>query len=174
MSHGTPEVITGARGPRDEREAIVAAAQAKRIPGPVEIPANEVWFQAKYTRYRVQLTAPADQRLPDGRVLRENPVVAQFEGTMLKLKKDNKKDAKKIELLMAHPRFGTDFVDFSTVLANAKTAERDRATAVLQDPEQRRLIVEALKAEGVDFDLPTPPKSRGQSKKAEAEADSSK
>jgi hypothetical protein len=167
---GNPETITGARGPAEERSSLVQQKLAERRTGAVEIPENEVWYQARFTRYRVQLTAPQDNRLPDGRILRTNPLVAQFDNAMLRLKKDKEKDAKKIELLEEHPSLGRDFWHFADVLEQQKTQEREQAVDVLADPDQRKLIIEALKAEGGDFELP---KSSSRKAKGKVEADES-
>jgi hypothetical protein len=174
MSLKEPEVLTGARGGPEERKQLGAAQAAKRGTGPDEIPANEVWFQARFTRYRVQLTAPQDQKLPDGRVLRENPIVGQFDKAMLRLRKDIKKDAKAIELLRKHRSYGRDFWDFADVLEQMRQKEVDDAVSVLKDPSKKALILAQLKAEGVDFVLPEKQASKsGRSKKGEAEATSS-
>lgn len=163
----TPEVLTGARGTADERAAIAAEKAAKRSPGVVEVPENEIWFQGKYTKLRVQLTAPEDVRLPDGRVKRGKPLVAQFDGGFLRIKK-NKKNEELIQLLSEHESYGINFWNFQDVVEKQRKAETDKVVQILQDPKQRELILASLKAEGVDFVLPT--RSSGGQKGAKAEA----
>lgn len=168
-----PEMITGARGPRDQRTAQAEAQVAERRPGALVIPDNEVWFQAKYRRYRVQLTAPQDERLPDGRIRRGAPIVAQFDDYFLRLKLDKKKDEEKLNYLLEHDSLGTDFWNFQTILDAQKESARTQAVSTLADPEQRKLIIAALQAEGVEFELPNQTKSRKAGKKGEAEAGAS-
>jgi hypothetical protein len=156
MSLKQPEVVTGARGPRDETKVITVdpsnVSDRAQVAG--AIPEGEVWFQAQYSRLRVQLTAPQDEKLPDGRVRREAPIVAQFNNAMLRLKKSKPKEARIIELLDEHESKGRLFWNFQDVVDRQEKAEREKAIAVLANPKQRALIVEALKAEGADFSLP--------------------
>lgn len=158
-----PEVVTGARGPYDVRKAQAAAARASEPTQGPRIPEDEVWFQGSYARLRIQLTAPIPDRLPDGRVVRLPALVGQFEGAMLRLKKSKEEDAKKIELLRAHPQYGTLFWDFQDVLDQQDEDARTQVTTTLRtqlaDPKQRKLILDALSAEGVDFVLPDAPAS---------------
>jgi hypothetical protein len=160
VSLNNPDVIAGARGPRDERDAIVKARNAERPAGPVEIPDGEVWYQSRYSRYRIQLTSPEIQRLPDGRIMGDRPIVAQFVDGFLRLKPEkNKLDKKTVELLTDHPQLGNLFWNYEDTLRRVKQAQVEQATSVLRDPEKRKLIVAALQAEGVQFDLPAPSKT---------------
>lgn len=156
----TPEVLTGARGPRDERLALEQAAIAKRLPGLPSIPEGQVWFKSKYYRLRVQLTAPEDVRLPDGRLKRGVGLVVQFNEGFAKL--NEKKDAERIQLLRERENFGIDFWDFQTEIDAMVKEQQENAVTVLRDPRSREAIVKQLIAEGVDFALPT--RSKKQSK----------
>lgn len=151
MAVKNPEIVAGARGPRSTRTPKESADQVQG-----QVPEGQVWYQSKYARYRIQLTAPKDVHLPDGRVKTDAPIVAQFEGAMLKLNLKKEKDRNANELLQEHENLGTMFWNFQDVLDKKRADERERAITVLQDPEQKRLIVEALRAEGVDFALPAP------------------
>ena len=169
MSLREPEVIAGARGPREERKTLGDAHTAKRGTGVATIPDGEVWYQARHSRLRVQLTSPPDVILPDGRVKRELPIVAQFDQSFLKLNPVKKEKDRKIAALLAeHPSLGTGFWNFQDVLDTQQKQDRDRTLTVLQDPDQRKLIIEALKADGVDIELPAP-RTRSKSKDGEAQ-----
>lgn len=152
MSLGNPEVLTGARGPQDE-----VIEKPKARPGRYQqIPEGKVIFQAIAGRYRLQLTAPEDLRLTDGRIQRgERPLVAQFAEYMLVC--DEKKDAKMIELIRAHPDFGREFWDLKDKLVLAKEKQTKSAVDFVlgADEDQKAAILEALlQGKSADFDLP--------------------
>jgi hypothetical protein len=132
-----------------------------------------VWYQARYTQYRKQLTAPKDVHLPDGRVKTDAPIVAQFKDAMLRLKLSKEKDRRIHELLQEDDNLGVMFWNFQDVIDRGKRQERERAISVLQDPEQKRLIVEALRAEGQDFALPAVPEPETESGDGESEPSTS-
>lgn len=150
----TPEIVTGARGPRE----LVAP---KEIRGPVGIPEGKRVFRAKATRYRLQLSAPEDLRLGDGRIVKgPKPLVAQFGEGFLIL--DLKKDADRIGLITQHVDYkgngGLDDVwDFADEIAEARENRLSTAvqTALQATPEERAAILEALAAgDAEDFKLP--------------------
>jgi hypothetical protein len=154
MSLTNPEVIAGARGPREERDALARSQAAERTQVRTAIPEGEVWYQGLYSKLRIQLTAPIADRLPDGRVRQDKALVAQFDNYFLRLKLSHKKDKALYDLLEEHPSKDKLFWNFSKVIEKRDQDARDKAVAVLQDPGQRELILQALKAEGVDFQLP--------------------
>lgn len=146
-----PEIIAGARGPIDVRQSMQTAAEARRGPGLAAIPSGKVVFQSKWTKYRLQLTAPEEHKTSDGRIKRDKAIVIQFNENMAIL--DEKKDARAIELALEHSQYGNDFWDFKTVLEGIKVKKVQEAVATLADPEYKAAIIEALRAEGVDFEL---------------------
>lgn len=164
-----PEIVTGARGPRGTRPPKSAEPESVQAAG--GIPENEVWYQARYARLRVQLTAPQDTKLPDGRIIVSEPTVAQFDQSMLKLNLDKEKDKKIHNLLQEHVNLNNTFWNFQDVLDQAKRDEREAAIKPLRDPDQRRLIIEALQAEGVDFEMPKAPPSSKPTKSKEGDKD---
>lgn len=157
----TPEVVTGARGPREERNAVVAGTKRN----PVAFDGDEIVFQSRYANHRIQVTAPPDMKDPfTGRITQGRPKVAQFRDHILRVKK---KDQDTIEWLSEHPAFRRDFWLFSEVQEAARAAEREQAKRVLADPEQRAALLAELKESGeLDFTLPTP---AAESKADEAE-----
>lgn len=162
MPHRAPEVVSGARGPRAEvREKGVAAEFSTGL----SIPAGKRVFQAKADRYRLQLTSPAPQRLPDGRILDpEKAVVVVFkdwDGGYAVL--DIVKDAFAIGEIEKHRDYlgngGADFWDFAGVLAQRERSVVDLAVAAAASatPEARARILDALlQSEGSTFALPKP------------------
>lgn len=159
-----PEVITGYRGPRDETREAAPASPAKAIPE------GKTVFQFIASRYRLQLTAPRSIVLPDGRIEPgARPLVVVADEGFKTL--DNKKDAKTIELVRQHNYYGTDFWDYSETLKGIQEARTKSAISVLDDPESRAKIIEALKQMGEDvFKLPAPQtqaQAKGKTKKQE-------
>lgn len=147
-----PEVVTGARGPRDERERERMNTEANS--GMTAVPKGKVVFQAIGARYRIQLTAPEERKLSDGRVVRDKPLVAQFAEHFLLL--DEKKDAQSIELIKAHESYGVDFWDFADILEKKKQKQVEDTRKILADPEVKARILAELKASGdTDFALPS-------------------
>lgn len=149
----TPDVIDGARTPRADRNA--EAASTKRQAGKT-IPDGKVVFQARGARYRIQLTAPDDQRLPDGRILRgKQAKVAVFDEHFLTL--DEKKDAEKIQMIRDHQDYGLDFWDFRDTLARVQERRVEEAVKTFKDadPESKKAILAALAAStDDDFKIP--------------------
>lgn len=148
-----PQVITGARGPRE-------LVHAKRSQGPVAIPDGKRVYQAVAARYQLQLTAPGDERLPDGRILRgKKPLKVMFSEFFVTL--DEAKDAEAILMLEEHPDFGRDFWNFQAILDSQKEARINQALEVLRDPDARQAITQALAASG-DDDFKLPPVDRAK------------
>lgn len=148
-----PEVITGARGPRDVRDAQAAEKKAKRDSGISKQPDGKIRFQARYANLRIQLTAPPDLRDPfTGRLTPGRPKAAQFKDHIFDVKAD---DEEQIAWLKEHPKFGVDFWLWSDVMAEAKRRDVEDAKRILTDPDNRAAVLEALKESGVsDFNLP--------------------
>ena len=164
----TPEMVEGYRTPRADA---VAAAEAKPRPGRI-IPEGKTMFQFKGLRYRVQLTAPENSRLPDGTILRgAKPLVVVAEEGFKLL--DNVKDALAIKKLKEHQHYKIDFWDFQDKL-DQQQAEREASalatlqdSAALQNPEVRAKVIALLKqSSGEDFELP----GAGAKKPAKTEA----
>jgi len=158
----TPDVIDGARTPRAERNA--EAATTKRQAGRT-IPDGKVVFQARGARYRLQLTAPDDQKLPDGRILKgKQAKVAIFDEYFLTL--DEKKDAEKIQMIRDHQDFGLDFWDFSSTLARIQERRVEEAVKTFQDadPDSKKAILAALAA-STDDDFKVPGAAKAGDKK---------
>ncbi len=159
----TPDIITGARAPREDRLREIATRRSAGA-NPVA-PEGFMTFRAIAASYRIQLTAPEDQKLPDGRILRSRPIAVVFNNYFLHLNPEKAEDVQKIEMIMAHPHYGTDFFDFAQEQEKRKKEKAKEFVQVLQDPAGRAAIIEALKASGeTDFVLP----KSGQEKKAEA------
>jgi len=152
VSVRTPQVLEGARGPRDERTAKASPQAAGRD----QIPQGKRVYQSLAAKYRLQLTTEEDVRLPNGRVVPGRPKTAQFEEQFLVL--DTVKDKAVIELLdtSAYNRAngGDQFWDFQFVLDGIVEARRNQAIQILSNPDDRAAIIAALVAEGVDFELP--------------------
>jgi|SRR5687767_10024050 hypothetical protein len=150
----TPEVVDGYRGVRAEREASAVRGSG---PAPAAIPAGKVTFQFKTVRYRLQLTAPVEARLTDGRIISGGRALfVQADQGFKTL--DEVKDAETIRMVREHPYFGVDFWDFATVLEKGEKARREQALDVLKDPKQRALVIERLRelqeSGDADFTLP--------------------
>lgn|SRR5574341_17279 len=150
----TPEVISGARGPRDVRDAQAAEQKSKKTLG-AKAPTGKIRFQSRYANLRVQLTAPPDLRDPfTGRVNPGRPKAAQFRDHNLDV---DEKDTETLEILKNHPAFGRTFWLFSEVIEAARKAQVESTKRQLeQDPEFRARILEALKeSNSEDFSLPS-------------------
>lgn len=150
----TPEVITGARGPRDVRDAQAADQKAKRNSGLGRQPEGKVRFQSRFANLRIQLTAPPDLRDPfTGRLTPGRPKAAQFKDHFYDV---DATDTDRLGWLKEHPSYGKNFWLWSDVMEAAKKAELENVRQILKDPEQRAAVLEALKESGVeDFSLPT-------------------
>jgi len=157
---GNPEVLTGAREPRAARGF---ADPSKPNPGLTAIPEGKLVIKFTHNKYRLQLTAPDHERLPDGRILKgARALVVQAVDRVAVL--DLEKDERVIELLKEHSSFGTngpgsgDFWDFADEIQQSKEKRiADALTTIkaFDDPESRKRIIEALQASGDDFQLPT-------------------
>jgi len=153
----TPEVVEGYRTVRSEA---VALAEARPSPEKL-IPAGKTVFQFVANRYRLQLTAPEDSRLPDGRILRgAKPLVIIAEEGFKVL--DNVKDKVAIQMLRDHRDYRKDFWDYQETLNLAQAARESEAlktlenSEALQNPEVRAKVVALLKQSGdEDFQLPS-------------------
>lgn len=150
----TPEVITGARGPREAREITAAEQRAKRDSGLGKQPEGKIRFQSRFANLRIQLTAPPDLRDPfTGRLTPGRPKAAQFRDHEYDV---DATDTEKIGWLKDHPAFGKSFWLWSDIVEEAKRQDVQNAKRILADPEQRAAVLEALKESGVtDFVLPT-------------------
>jgi hypothetical protein len=150
----TPEVITGARGPREARALQADEQKAKRDSGLRKQPDGKVRFQSRYANYRIQLTAPPDLRDPfTGRLTPGRPKAAQFREHEYDVEAN---DTEKIGWLKSHPQFGKTFWLYSDIVEESKRRDVENAKRILEDPEQRAAVLEALKESGVtDFVLPT-------------------
>lgn len=167
----TPEVLTGARQPRSERQAEIDTRNAKLVPGRRTIPEGKRIFRFVAAKYRLQLTAPRDQHLPDGRIQsggKAKRVDAVDNFAVLDVVKD--KDI--IEMMVGVPEDGVeperwqkpphtsykkDFWDLADEIAAAETAQKSQAINVvlehMKDPEVRAALEQALYAsENEDFD----------------------
>lgn len=153
-----PVVVTGARGPSEERGPIVAPQRGTELSA---IPEGKRVFQFVAGKYRLQLTSTFEEKLPDGRIRREKPLTVVADEYIAVL--DKVKDAKAIELLEQHDYYGRDrdFWDLADVMQEAKEKRESEALrvltddAVLKDPVKRKAIIEALRASGGDdFELP--------------------
>jgi hypothetical protein len=159
-----PEVIDGYRAGRSERTAEVNSRNAKLVPGAAPVvPAGKRAFQACAAKYRIQITAPQDLRLSDGRLLRgDKAQVVQFNDHMAFL--DVEKDALKIESIEKHAYYGKDFWDFAVIVAKAKEKQAQSALASLSDPavlgslsqaDRERIVETLLATQDEEFDTGT-------------------
>ena len=150
----TPEVITGARGPREQRESVAADKRAKRALGVQQVTApGKIRFQSAFANLRIQVTAPVDVRDPfTGRVTPGRPKAAQFRDHILDVDASNED---LLGWLKGHPAYGQKFWLMADVIAEAKRQEVQQAKRILADPAQRAAVLEALKESGIsDFTLP--------------------
>lgn len=137
-----PEVIVGARGPRDVREAQAADAKAKRPLGLKRAPAGKIRFQAAFANLRIQLTAPPDLRDPfTGRVTAGRPKAAQFRDHFYDVEETN---TEVLDILKSSPNFGKTFWLLSDVVEVAKKQQVESVKQQLQDPEFAAAVREAL------------------------------
>ncbi len=149
----TPEVITGARGPRDERKTLSDGSQRNPVgdkrPG-------KIVFQSAFATHRIQVTAPPDIKDPfTGRLTQGRPKTAQFRNNILAV---DEKDDDMLSWLRGHPKFNTEFWLLSDVIQAGKDAQREVAREVLADPEQRAALLAELRESGeADFTLPDAP-----------------
>lgn len=147
-----PDVIDGYRSTRDERDK--QATASKRQAGRA-IPDGKVVFQSRGGRYRLQLTAPDEEKQSDGRLRRKRAVVAQFDEFFLVL--DEKKEAEKIGMIREHADYGIDFWDFADTLRQVQERRVEDAvkTFASVDPESRKAILAALAASNDEsFEVP--------------------
>jgi hypothetical protein len=137
-----PEVITGARGPRDVRNAQAEEQKAKRTLGLKRAPEGKIRFQAALASLRIQLTAPPDLRDPfTGRVQVGRPKAAQFREHFYDVDASNEEV---IGYLKSHPNFGKTFWLLSDVVEIAQKQQVESVKQQLQDPEFAALVKEAL------------------------------
>lgn len=151
----TPEVISGARGPRDVREAQAAEKRSKNTLGAAKAPAGKIRFQSRFANLRIQLTAPPDLRDPfTGRINPGRPKAAQFRDHFLDVAET---DTEQLDILKNHPAFGRTFWLWSEVIEQARKAQVESTKRQLaEDPEFRARIMEALKeSNDSDFSLPS-------------------
>jgi len=148
-----PEVITGARGPRDVRAAQAEEAKAKRGSGLQRAPEGKVRFQSAFSNLRIQVTAPVDLRDPfTGRITPGRPKAAQFRENVYDVPIG---DTDTLNHLKTHPGYGVKFWLLDDIIQEAKKVQVEQARRILMDPEQRDAVLEALKESGVsDFSLP--------------------
>jgi hypothetical protein len=146
----TPEVISGARGPRSERSTLSDGSQRNPVgdkrPG-------KIVFQSAFASHRIQVTAPPDIKDPfSGRLTQGRPKTAQFRNNILAV---DEKDEDMLAWLRGHPKFNIEFWLLSDVIQAGKDAQRETARQVLADPEQREALLAELKESGdLDFNLP--------------------
>jgi len=151
----TPEVITGARGPRSERKTLSDGSQRN----PVGERPGKIVFQSAFATHRIQVTAPPDIKDPfTGRLTQGRPKTAQFRNNILAV---DEKDDDMLAWLRGHPKFNIEFWLLSDVIQAGKDAQREVAKEVLADPEQRAALLAELRESGdMDFTLPdAPPKA---------------
>ena len=150
----TPEVISGARGPRDVRDAQAAEAKSKRPLG-TKAPVGKVRFQSRYANLRIQVSAPADIRDPfTGRITPGRPKAAQFRDHNYDVAET---DSDQLQFLKDHPAYGRTFWLLSDIVEAARKEQVASTKRQLEaDPEFRAAILEALKESNVgEFELPS-------------------
>jgi hypothetical protein len=137
-----PEVITGARGPRDVREAQANEKKAKRALGLKKAPEGKIRFQSAFANLRIQLTAPPDLRDPfTGRIQAGRPKAAQFRFHFYDVDASN---TEVLEIMKSHPNFGKTFWLLSDIVAKAEKQQVETVKKQLQDPEFAAAVREAL------------------------------
>lgn len=160
MTFRTPEVVDGARAPRSERDAEAKRNQRKGA-GFAVIPDNKRVVQFSHAKYRLQLTAPIEQRDLEGRVSRKKAVVVVANEGLAIL--DKVKDANAIDMIFGneekgiepHSHLGVDFWDFANTVADAKQKKINAARELIADPEARAQILAALaESEDEGFEVP--------------------
>lgn len=170
MTHARePETIEGAREPRGVRaETLRNRSAAQRSTGPGIKPGTRA-FVFVAAKYLLQLTSPQDERLPDGRMRhadRAKKVVSvpaalgdKWKGLAVL---DTVKQKDVIDMLLEHPSYGVDFVDYADILETSRQARvQDAALTLVSDKEamadptvRAALKVALAEAEGEDFDSP--------------------
>jgi len=147
-----PEVITGARGPRDTRDAQAAEKKAKKALGLKKAPEGKIRFQSAFANLRIQLTAPPDLRDPfTGRVQVGRPKAAQFRDHFYDVETSNEEVLK---ILKEQPNFGKTFWLLSDVVELARKQQVAAVKAQLEDPEFASALKEAL-GQGASADFPS-------------------
>jgi hypothetical protein len=137
-----PEVISGARGPRDVRDAQASEKRAKKALGLKKAPDGKVRFQSAFSNLRIQLTAPPDLRDPfTGRIQAGRPKAAQFRDNFYDVAESN---TEILDILKSHPNFGKTFWLLSDVIEIAKKQQVESVKRQLQDPEFATAVREAL------------------------------
>lgn len=150
----TPEVISGARGPRDVRDAQVAEKRASKAALGMKAPAGKIRFQSRYSNLRIQISAPADIRDPfTGRITAGRPKAAQFRNNFFDVAET---DEDTLKWLKEHPAYGRNFWLLSDVVEQARKIQVDNVKRQLEsDPEFKARVLEALR-ESNEASLPIP------------------
>jgi len=147
-----PEVISGARGPRDTRDTQAAEKKAKKALGLKKAPEGKIRFQAAFANLRIQLTAPPDLRDPfTGRIQAGRPKAAQFRDHFYDLDATN---TELLDIIKTHPNFGKTFWLLSDVVEIAKRQQVESVKQQLQDPEFAQAVKEALE-QGASAEFPS-------------------
>lgn len=147
-----PEVITGARGPRDVRASQAEEQKAKRPLGLKRAPEGKIRFQGAFANLRIQLTAPPDLRDPfTGRVNAGRPKCAQFRDHFYDVDANNKEV---LDILEAHPALGKTFWHLSDVIEVARKQQVESVKNMMKDPEFAESVREALE-QGASPEFPS-------------------
>jgi hypothetical protein len=147
-----PEVITGARGPRDVREAQAQDQKAKRTLGLKKVPLGKIRFQSSFANLRVQLTTPPDLRDPfTGRVTAGRPKAAQFRDHFYDVDASNEEI---LGYLKEHVNFGKTFWLLSDIVEIAQKQQVETVKQQLQDPEFAAAVKAALE-QGASAEFPS-------------------
>lgn len=176
MGRPTPIVQDGMRAPRAALAAEgiktglyarFRARLADKVAEAKERRKSDVWgtvFTSRYSRHRIQLTAPRDIILQDGTKIQGRPLVAQFVDSTYKLPKKlecqnpgcdkpNHPDEDAIEVvkrLRAHPNYGLgrDFWETADALDEGKLRKMATVAAALEsDPDVKNAVLDFITEE---------------------------
>jgi hypothetical protein len=155
-----PQILEGARGPRQAREQWLKANPGTEI----EAPAGEgTCYFSKYEKLRIQYTSPVEQVDREGRKYRDKPIACQFDGHFFRNDhKDLKVRAKIDEALQSDPTFGINkvfWLNEDRVAYDRNKYVAQAMAQIKQDPlilaEIEKQVAARLKI-GESQDLPTP------------------
>lgn len=161
-----PEVVTGLRQPtREAVEKSIASAMANEAPTAqarrTPISPEGTVYESLYSRYRIQITAPAVVKDPQtGRETRVPPVVAQFEeGVYVNKERDPKKRKEYDRYIQENPFYGLG----RHFWLQSERVERDKAVSTAQakqvlsslpKAELERQVQELILSGALDIKLP--------------------
>lgn len=154
------KVVAGAKGPENRAQPGPDKGGADNLKeqlasiakGPAQIAKKdgERVFHSPFYGYVYQVTAPIEERLPNGTVLRSRPKKAKFERGVFRTS-----DAEIIEALLKAEEYGRDFFDAQELAEKSHAAAKANLIETVRgaDADTRAEILAALSGE--DFQVPS-------------------